>query len=323
MKRPTSKFFLRILILTLTVVVIDQVLGLALERLYFNLKEGQLAETTYSIDEAKEDILIFGSSKAVRDYVPAIITKNLPGITCYNVGKDAERMPYYAAVQEAILARHKPRLIVVDILPNEFDTDNSKYLKLSALFPYYRHHPEFEKYIGEVGPFEKYKMHSKTYPFNSLIFIMISNYVLTHKVRSSGNGFIALEKTLTQRELAELIVRKNAYEARDADSKGEKIDKRAVTYFREFLDNTKRMNIKTLVVISPALLGEKPKARKALIEEIVLQYPNASFYDFSNDKDFTYKNDLFADMFHLNRNGAGDFSRKISKLIESVDVQRL
>lgn len=299
-------FFIRGFLLLLLLVLTDQALGLLLEQVYFHLRRGQFAEATYAINSTHQDILVFGSSKAVRHYMPSVLTRGIPQASCYNVGKDAERMPYYAAIQETILKRYQPKLFILDVIPNELDTDPSKYLKLSALFPYAKQHPELLKYLAEIGPFEKYKIHSRTYPFNSDLFIMLADFLSPPP--PSDHGFSSLTRALTPQQLADLKARKDQYDAHDKDPDGKEIDPKAVAYYRNFLAAANRAHIKTLVVISPTLLGEKAKVRKTLLETIARQYPNVVFADFSNDKRFVYQHQKFADMFHLNQAGAREFS---------------
>jgi hypothetical protein len=159
MKAAVIKFLTRLLFFLLILFLVDFALGSFLQIIYYNQTKGQFAQTTTSIDKTNQDILIFGSSRAVRHYSPEILTKKLK-MSCYNVGRDAQMIPYDAAIQEAVFARYKPKMIILDVNSWELSPNDSKYEKLSILLPYVYNHPEFLKYL-------------KTIPYLHIGFLMI------------------------------------------------------------------------------------------------------------------------------------------------------
>jgi len=313
-KFPIIIFLLRLTLFIAILIVFDNLCGRVLRKMYFNQKVGQLAQTTYAIDSASQDILIFGSSKATRQYSPLLISKGT-NLSCYNLGRDAQQLPYYVAISEITIKRHLPKLIIVDMMSKELYTDKSKYTKLSILLPYCEKHPEFNEYIKDISSYEKYALLSKIYPFNSLLFIMINNSLFQNKIIKDDLGYLPLFGILTKEQRDIIIKRKNAFDLRNDNEKGLKIDNKSVQYFKKFLNNTSMNGIKTVVVISPSIVKE-PEVCINEIKNICTQYSNVTFLDFSNNEKYYLRNEKFSDMFHLNKSGSEEFSNDLNKILK-------
>jgi len=313
LSNPYSKFFGRLLLFLLLLLAVDFLLGNALRLLFFNQKKGQIAQATYSIDSANEDILIFGSSRAVRHYNPRIIA-DITSLTCYNVGRDGQRIPFYCAVQELALQRKKPKLIILDMNATELTVDPSKFLKLTLLLPYCKNHPELVKYIEEISRFERYKLYSQVYPFNSYLFIMLFNALFEEKIEADDFGFQPLKRTLSEEQAEKLIQKKITADHRNS-AINQLIDPKSVAYFNQFLKLASSENIKTLVVISPEL-DQESKLLKSQIGDICKNYSNVEFIDYSTSVKYHAQNEKFADLFHLNEIGANEFSSELAQYIQ-------
>jgi hypothetical protein len=313
-------FLVRLVGFCIVLLLLDQLLGFAFKKAYFSQKVGQFSQTTYAIDSASQDIMVFGSSRAVRHYSSCIIAKTL-GLSCYNAGRDGQMIPYTAAVQEVALNRHKPKLIILDINPWELGTSTGKYEKLTILSPYCNKHPELIKYVQEVSPFEKYKLYSQVYPYNSSLFILATNALFPKSARKDTAGYLPLTGVMTKAYLDDYTSRMQARYQRIKDKK-EVPDDKAVTYFKQFLNNTARYHIKTIVVISPTILKnpfylDNQTLERDMISEIVKQYPNVTMMDYSSDPRFNYQHDKFSDEFHLNTQGSQEFSTAFAHYIKA------
>jgi hypothetical protein len=321
MNKPVIRFFVRLAAFSIILIVADRLVGFALKKIYFSQKKGQYSQTTYALDSAKQDILIFGSSRAVRHYSPSIISK-ASGLSCYNSGRDGLMIPYAAAVQEVSLSRHIPKVIILDISPRELGIDRTKYERLSILLPYAGEHEQLMKYIKEVSPFEPDKLVSKTYPFNSSAFVLACNTLLAKSVSKDDNGYLPLENSMTKAETDDYLKRMES-RAKKIRQKTEVAEAKAVAYFKQFLDNAARYNIKTLVVISPTILNnsfylDNQMLERNLIEKITGQYKNVTFLDYSKDPRFNGHSEKFADYFHLNIQGSTEFSQLIAQNVKAI-----
>lgn len=319
-QRLVIKFLFRFTAFCVVLFVMDRVIGYGFKTAYFNQKVGQFSQTTYAVDSAKADVMVFGSSRAVRHYSSSIIAKEL-GLSCYNSGRDGQMIPYSAAIEEVSLNRHKPKLIILDINPWELANNPSKYEKLTILQPYCDEHPELVPYISEVSPFERYKLFSKVYPYNSSIFILATNALFPKSVKKDTAGYLPLEGVMTPAYLTEYTARMKARYERIKVNK-EVPEEKGIAYFKKFLDNAAKFNIKTVVVISPTILKEpfyldNQTIEKQLVVDITKKYSNVTFLDYSSDVRFNGQPQKFSDEFHLNRYGSEEFSTGFARYLKA------
>lgn len=320
MKRKPVKFLVRLVLFCLVLVVIDRILGFTFHKVYFSQKVGQFSETTYAVDSSKQDILIFGSSRATRHYSSSIISKGV-GLSCYNSGRDGQAIPYAAAIEEVSLNRHKPKLVILDITPKELAESQSKYEKLTVLLPYCDEHPELIKYISEISKYERYKLFSKTYPYNSSVFILATNALFPNSVKKDDHGYSPLEGKMTRPEMEDYFTGMKARSVKIHEKK-ETPEAKGIHYFEEFLNRTLKYHIKTMVVISPTILKDpfyldNQTVEKQLIISIARKYPNVTFLDYSSNPNFNYHPEKFSDVFHLNRKGSTEYSDMITAYIRA------
>ena len=70
-----AKFLIKPVAFLVVLILFDQLVGAGFRKIYFSQRVGQFSQTTYAIDSARQDIMIYGSSRAVRHYSPSIISK--------------------------------------------------------------------------------------------------------------------------------------------------------------------------------------------------------------------------------------------------------
>jgi hypothetical protein len=321
-----AKFLIKPVAFLAVLILFDQLVGAGFRKIYFSQRVGQFSQTTYAIDSARQDIMIYGSSRAVRHYSPSIISK-IVGLSCYDSGRDGLMIPYSTAMEEISLNRHTPKLIILDISPRELGVDQSKYDKLSILLPYCDKHPEFIKYIREISPFEPYKLLSKTYPFNSSVFILGTNALFPKTVKKDDNGYLPLEGKMTKLEVDDYSLRMNKRYLKIKKRK-DVPEEKGIRYFKTFLNNSAKRNIKTLVIISPTVLKnpfylDNQTVEKELIVKLTRQYPNVTFLDYSSDPHFNFRPEKFSDVFHLNKQGSEEFSNSVALYIKATLTEKI
>lgn len=314
-KNEVIRFFINLGAFLCVLILVDQLLGRLFFRLYFGQKVGPFHQITYAVDSAKQDIMVFGSSRAERHYSSTILSKNL-GYKTYNFGVAGEKIVYSAALQEVAFKRHIPKILILDINPFDISVDPTKYEKLSILIPYYSHHPELLKYIKEIGDFEELKLYSKIYPFNSIFFILAGATLFPNKQDKDDFGYIAQSGNMSAKE-ANQFKQRLLERYTNLSTAASPTDEKAKGYLIQFLDLAKKNNIKTFVVISPMLFSESYKWNKELdqkveIEKIIKRYPNVTYWDYSSDTYYNNHSEKFTDMLHLNKEGAEDFTNRLS-----------
>ena len=303
-KNPYSYFFLKLLLLTGIVFLIDFSIGNLLRHFYFKQQSGTQYRTTYSFEKTREDILIFGSSRATHHYIPDVFEKEL-GQSAYNVGKDGEVIFYHYCVLQSVLKRYTPKMIVLDFHNSDLQKDERGYDRLSILLPYYKTHPEVRAIADLKSPFEKWKLCSSIYPFNSSIFsIAVGNAQFNKNRREEQKGYLPIYKVW------------NSPIEPDPEEAEKGVDSVKSKLFESFIKDCVDRKIKLFVVKSPTYvkqIGTDPYVAEA--KKITAQY-NVPFWDYSNDSVFIVDNGkYFSDRSHMNNTGAQLFTTTLIKRI--------
>jgi hypothetical protein len=146
------RFSVNLVLLFLIVFLFDWAGGAILRYFYFSQTSGLGYRTTYSIDSTRANILVFGSSRANHHYVPEVFEDSLK-MSFYNTGRDGNFLFYNYAIFKAILKRYTPKILIMDINPDELYYNPDSYDRLSSLLPYYKDHPEIRDIIELRGPY--------------------------------------------------------------------------------------------------------------------------------------------------------------------------
>jgi hypothetical protein len=306
-KKPLQHFFLKLLFLFLILFVLDYSLGSIARYFYFKQQGGELYRITYSIEKTDEDILIFGSSRADHHYHPAVFEKRL-NFSFYNTGCDGEHIFYQYAVLKGVLKRYTPKVVIFDFIAAEFDKDRKSYERISNLLPYYDGHPEIRSIIELRGPYEKYKLFSKLYPYNSEIFqIAVGDTKYKKSKHEDIKGYIA--RTEVWDEPIQTKVYPESYP----------LDSVKINIFESFIKDCIRSGTQLYIVCSPYFFNAPNQEYSILLGKQIAKKYNIDFFDFSNNPEFTSNSNLFADFAHLNDNGAKVFSEMVIDSIVKKD----
>jgi len=291
-----KKLILNISIVAVVVFVLDFAIGRTLRYFYFKETSGQHFRTTCSMETTEADLLVFGSSRANHHYVPEIFEDSLK-TTFYNAGRDGNGILFQTAVLKSVLTRYFPKVIILDA--GGFNKEKDNYDRLSSLLPYYRTHKEIRSIIELKSPFEKIKLLSQIYPFNSqIIAIATGNLDFFARSKPDNKGYVALHG-----EWPAEISYNDAYSAYEVDAN-------KIFALREFINIAKKSGAKIFVIYSPVFL----KFKKNLDIEVgndVCSFENVPYWDFSRDTQFLSNRHLFQDRSHLNHKGATIFSKLI------------
>ncbi len=311
MKKNVYLYFTgKVLLLLLIVFLADFSVGSVLRYFYFKQQVGRQFRATYAIEKTRDDILIFGSSRAYHHYDPSIISDSLHH-SCYNTGSPGQFILYNYATLQAVLKRYSPKLIIFDVSTNDLAEGKDSYDRLSFLFPYYKNHPEIRPIADLKGPLEKYKLLSSIYPFNSS-FLMITGGNLSYFKDKSVDlkGYKPLERQWT----SPITIRSpGPYKL---DSIKEKI-------FLAFIDDCKKSGTKLLLICSPNFIQfNKPDYSIQVMRQLAVN-KNVPFIDFTNDTNFIKYPELFDDPGHLNAAGSKIFTRMVIDSIKNSNELKL
>jgi hypothetical protein len=286
----------------------DRIIGYYLNNLYLEQKKGDFFETTYALKHVKEDLLIFGSSRAVRHYDPNILQDSL-NLSAINVGKIGNTLLYSYAIFSQILTYHVPKVVVLDISPIEFaksERERGQKSMIDILLKY-QDMPVIEQLIKQLDNKELFL--SKifwTYKFNSSIYTLMTNNQGSSKL-SQSKGFKSRIGTKITKDYVKV----------DNDDYVE--DTILVNTFRNFLTKARNNNIEVHVVISPTTLYQTHNSI-ARIEKITAEF-GYHLLDVSHRPQFKQAA-LYYDMTHLNNVGARNFSELLGDSLNKVAVKQ-
>jgi len=305
MKKGYFKFAYKLLILLAIMFVVDRVGGSIMAYYFEKEPQGDAAAFSHAIENPKEDILIYGSSRAMHTYDPRVFRKEL-GLSCFNCGRNASTIIYHAAILPSALDRQgpPPQAIVLDITPKELSWrggEDGNDILASMILPYVNKNKNFERLANDLFPRELIKAKvSKLYPYNSMILSIIRNY----SSQSSYNiaGYVPLFGTKASRQPISLNL--NA-----------EVDDYAKDKFEFFIREITRRHIPLYVIISPAYVNPAPDTKSEIVTKEILARYNVPLWDFSVDTLFR-KRKYFYDNVHLNEKGAAVFSEYIARLIK-------
>jgi hypothetical protein len=295
-KCPYAIFLFKFIVFFIIIAFFDFFIGKTLRYYYFKQRSGLEYRTTYSIEKTTAEILVFGSSKANHHYRPDIFEKELK-LSFYNVGRDGNFIFYHYAVLQGILKRYSPKVIILDFTRSEFLKEQSNYDRIAALLPYYKTHPEMRKIIELKDPYEKLKLLSSIYPFNSLFLtIAVGNAEFNKKRMSDNKGYVPL-----MNEWDKPI-------AVESPNDNVKIDTTTINIYKSFIQNCQSSNINLYIVCSPYFIKFIKKDASLEIARQIAKSYNVPFLDYSCAPMFITDSRLFDDPSHLNDKGAKIFS---------------
>jgi len=301
--KQIKRFLTRLMLISLIIFLCDLGIGKGLKFFYFRQSSGALYRTTYAIDSTKAEILVFGSSRANHHYVPGIFEDSLHH-TFYNTGRDGNFTLYNCAIFESIISRYQPKMIIMDINPEELGYEIKSYERLSSLLPYYEDHKEIRKIVASRSPFEKIKLFSAIYPYNStLLTIAMGNFEFNKKRKPDIKGYVPIFKKMNSHKWDTIRIEKATTDEKKAEA------------LKQMITSCKQRKIDLYFVQSPNYnITLKNDFNDFILE--LCKTNDITYLNFSNDSEFANNPQYFADRIHLNDEGARIFSNLVIKQIK-------
>ncbi len=159
-----KKFLIGITIFFVVIIVADTSFGKVMV-----YAESQSSSKNYHcMYEADEDILVLGSSFAVRNIVPSLIEDSL-GLSCYNAGEAGNGALVAWARYNMFIKNHTPQLIIYTLTPSFDYVKSDEYSKyLNTLKPYYgKDESVTELYANLMERADGFMLNSNFMKFNS------------------------------------------------------------------------------------------------------------------------------------------------------------
>ena len=292
-------------IFVLLVFISDRVIGFTLQLMSDNSHGGYIGHHNYILNESLDDILIFGSSRAIHHYNAQMMQDSL-GVSVYNCGQDGEGIIMFYGWWNVIKERHHPKMILYELTP-EYDIyqgDNTKHLGwLKSIYD----NPSVREEFNEIDRLEKYKMISYLYRYNSRFHQVLIDFF--HPIHRINKGFLPVF-----RDLDTLQVRVVGRSKGEVKSEIPRADSLKIHYFErlfESLGNTK------IVFFSSPTWYKKDNITNESVDYFlkILSEHNCDFYDYSHDSSFVHQDSLFYDGAHMNYRGANYYTNRVIKIL--------
>lgn len=283
--------------------VFDQILDCLCNYKLDCINSSKYKECYALVNTPSPDILVLGASNASHNFNSNIISDSL-GLSVYNAAQDGQGMLYNKAIFDAIVAKHKPKYIILGLyyalLNGSFDQSIMQYSYL------YGRSPEMTDEINElIKPWERLRYWSAAYRFNSN-FMWILSVDKNDTSKDSLNGFVPLPHGDGIIELEDVAI----------DFKwGEKSHAALVHILKTCRDH----DIQCVVCLTPQYRNNKSLVFNREMESCSKQY-GAVFIDFTNVPYYNSHPELFKDVMHLNSKGADIFTHHfLGKLVNSTN----
>lgn len=296
-----TKFVIKIVLFFIVLLVADGIIGNAFDVLSVYSKDETVSHHRYIVNDISEDVLIFGSSRALHHYNPRIISDSL-GLSCYNCGHDGNGIILFNGIWKEIKQIHIPKMIIYDVFPLydfAMGEDNHRYLGWMKM-DYHNHRHSIEGIFDKIDKVEKYKMQSSLYRWNSDFLETIIG-LFKHGQEFQEGGFQPLKGGLDK-----LKIRNNIKVPVLV------IDSIKMSMMEEFLNETK--GLKVVFVASPSWYGILEKNFDPIKE--ICQKHNILFLNYAMDKKYVGNSEFFKDGSHLNELGANEFTRDLVKVLK-------
>lgn len=285
-------------------IAIDWGLAVVLSKAAARLETGgQVGHANYAIKHIDEEVVIFGSSRAVYHIDPDILSREL-GLSAFNAGSPGQGIRYARAIESLLLGRgSQARLFVLQVDPKNLW--GSKPARLQRLAPFYGQDPVLDALLASNSPAARFKFQIRTYRYNSLLMPIVGNLLATRP--ALGNGFRIMPPDRPQ----------NLSRPDDPIEDPGPIHEDMSRLYVDFISSARERGIQVAFVDGPRWRPEgvnsTDRIGHAHLEELARAHGAAWIRIDELDYPVFLDSKYFADVSHLNHAGAKIFSRLLAE----------
>ena len=296
-----KKFSIWILSSIIALVLLDVAFGKAFAWYVRNCNlNGEFRNLDYLVKDAHEDVIILGSSVALQDINPNILSDSL-GMSVFNGAAIDESIAYHLAALKMLVAHHSPKIIIFGEPPYSYLSDETGW-RINMLTPYYGlGFPYVDSVLVENEKRAPWLMKSSLYRLNREWFrMLLFNFVNPYK--DAKNGFIGLPKVDVKLDYNDASFRPKMNDIREVQ-------------LREFAQICKEHSIKLIFCFPPVYgysdVDFSTTEMHAQIQSIVNDC-GGTFIDHLTSTPLSKDATLFYDHIHLNVEGATAYTKLLS-----------
>lgn len=299
-----KKLAVSILFILVGLFIIDRAGGMAMWWVNQHTKDVTGPKMRYLIDDFHEDVLLMGTSRCNSHYVPSIIGDTL-GMSVYNGGIDGSKNIFSHYIMLChILASHTPKVICLEVQPNDFVRERDPFTCITFFAPYFGKNAQADSVFRLAGKYWPYRI-SHLYRFNAKATSNLAGLVVT-RLESDNNGYVPYAPPARfPNTLYHLNTPKHA-------------DRLKLAYVQKFIDLCKEKGIRLLFTVSPMYAKVESDFYDVLKE--TARENGLPFLDYHTAGLYQDHPDYFHDPSHLWDKGArlysSVFARDLKKLLE-------
>jgi|GEM_PF-2189699 len=303
----SKKIALKLILFLALLLVLDRAIAAAISNAVISRQYDTRIEKIME-QEMNYDILVFGSSRAVRNIRPAEITKTT-GIPMYNLGFHGANMDYHEDILRLVIeAGNKPEQILF-VVDDDFEVIEHPAInfRIDTFYPFLKYR-EIADIICERGIKEcipTYISHSYTQNIN--LNEAIAYYKegplqpdALNNIQSDGSMPIEIKSD----DFAQMT-----YDSSDRIYDKSKESPLLLEEFAKFIKLCDDNNIKLTILFPPCYKKPTIGFKERIIE---LAGENRKYIDFADTPEFR-KKDLYYDQNHLDAQNSLIFSRRLAK----------
>lgn len=259
----------------------------------------------YFMTNKKYDIIIYGNSRALHQYVSSVFEKQLNKQTL-NAGMEAAGIYYYNVLIRHTLNTNKPKLMIIDINNRELEGSviGDKKTAERFLVPFFNVIPETRETL-HLSLSDEICYTSNFFRYNTKFFNIYRNNNNTYCTDTDYHGYEPLYGSAMRN-------------ARNYLEKIKPIDNERIEIINSIIHECKTNGVKLFFVFSPKQFDDRKTESRAILNKI-FEINNITTWDFTNHPDFKNKN-LFYDAAHLNHAGAILYSEHLIQKIKEQEI---
>lgn len=288
-----KKIFLSIIIIISGIFIVDRIGAKAMWWVNQHTNENAGLKIRTMINNVNADVLLMGTSRCNRHYVPSIISDSI-GMSVYNGGIDASDNIYaHYTLLNLILQRYKPKVICLEVSTSDFTNPQDPFSTVSFFAPYFGNNEQSDSIFHLAGLYWQYKLFH-LFRFNAKATSNIAGlYVTPQDVEKDGY--------VPGKEPAHFITDRPQQKKEAGIT-----DKQKVVFLQRFNEICKRENIKLIYTISPSYCIVKNNHYQILKD--IAKTNNIPILDYHTKKLFLNHPEYFEDGVHLWDKGARLYS---------------
>jgi len=260
-----------------------------------------------AVIKTRPDIIILGASRAQNHYVSSLIFEDT-GLSTYNLGYGGSSVLLQYAQLLTILQSYNPKLIIYEIMGDDFSEWFSMPHSVAPLMVY-NDIVEISEILAKLDKYHIYKSYIKSYQFNGNIYLLASG-VLHRQSLSMDCGYVPIYES----NLPQLLKMKPKAKEEVAFSSSQVIKKA----FNDMLILASNNQANMLFLRSPYYKDIRSPINSQIdpaVKDLISQY-QYPLYDINEHYSCEFNDPkLFKDFGHMTDLGARMYTKKIMPLI--------